>query len=285
MKKPLLILFFFLLSVAFISAQDSVSIVVQAGMQDSVLASVAVVQPSGMQQTDFQWRDYRDTRKELRDELRSTRSDMRAEVQGLRDSVRAASYAFIDSLPHEIRIGWGDQMFETLIWREKGYPTVLPPEYSAVYKENFRYLQHYFVEYLYSVNYWYSVGAMVDYSGVLWDEVTRNGQGLELSRTNKIFHNIVVMPVLRFSYYRSEYIALSSALGVGFNCNTSNELDYKGRYTAFAPAINISLFSVNVGKGCFYAMFDIGGMIAITSTNEVYMLGSRIFTASVGMRL
>ena len=90
----------------------------------------------------------------------------------------------------------------------------MPEHYQQTYNERFRYTQHLFVEYLYNISYWYSIGCMVDYSGVLWDEVTRNGQGVELNRTrNQHFSNIVIMPVISFSYFHSEYVALYSSLG------------------------------------------------------------------------
>ncbi len=235
--------------------------------------------------TVLQWRDYRDTRKELRTELRSERTSVHSEVQQMRDSVRKAAFAEIDAMPHEIRIGWGDMMFEGLIWHESPAPNILPEDYTADHNENYRYTQHCFVEYLYHMNYWYSVGGMVDYSGVLWDVVTRNGKGQEVGRqADRIFHNIVLMPIVHFSYFHSEYVSLYSALGLGLNINTGTELDYKGRRTAVAPAANISLLGVRVGKQHFYGAVELGGMISLASTNEVYMLGSRIFTASVGVR-
>ena len=55
--------------------------------------------------------------------------------------------------------------------------------------------------------------------------------------------------------------------------------------TAFAPAVNISLLGMRVGKGRFFGSVEVGGMLSLMSSNEVYMLGSRIFTASVGCRL
>lgn len=234
----------------------------------------------------YDWQDIRTTRDSIRKTLRNSRKEMRQEMRILRDFVREDVYVTIDSLPHDIRIGWGDAIFETLLWHANPHPTVLPEHYQQTYNERFRYTQHLFVEYLYNISYWYSIGCMVDYSGVLWDEVTRNGQGTELSRTkNQHFSNIVIMPVISFSYFHSEYVALYSSLGLGLNINTGTELDYRGRRTALAPAANISLLGVRVGKGRWYGAVEVGGMISLMNTNEVYMLGSRLFTASVGCRL
>ena len=231
----------------------------------------------------YDWYDVRDTRDSLLRELRATRSHLRKDVRKVRDFVREDLYAMVDSIPHEVRIGWGDMLFEMLVWHESAYPTALPEQYMEVYNEQFRYTQHWFAEYMYNASYWYSLGCLVDYSGVLWDKVMRNGSGEELSRDkNHWFNNISIVPTIRFSYYRSPYVSLYSSLGVGLNINTGSELDFKGRRTAMVPVVNISLLGVRVGHGRWFGAVELGGMISLLSTNEVYMLGSRLFTASFG---
>ena len=231
----------------------------------------------------YDWYDVRDTRDSLLRELRATRSHLRKDVRKVRDFVREDLYAMVDSIPHEVRIGWGDMLFEMLVWHESAYPTALPEQYMEVYNEQFRYTQHWFAEYMYNASYWYSLGCMVDYSGVLWDKVMRNGSGEELSRDkNHWFSNISIVPTIRFSYYRSPYVSLYSSLGVGLNINTGSELDFKGRRTAMVPVVNISLLGVRVGHGRWFGAVELGGMISLLSTNEVYMLGSRLFTVSFG---
>jgi hypothetical protein len=161
----------------------------------------------------------------------------------------------------------------------------MPEWYEAPYDENFRYTQHCFVEYMYNFNYWYGLGLLVDYSGVIWDRVVRNGQGEELSReVDRNFHNITIVPTVRFSYYHHDYVSLYSAVGVGLNVNTGTE-EIRGRTTMVSPAVNITLLGMRVGKGRFYGAVEIGGMIALNNAYEVYMMGSRLFTASIGVRL
>lgn len=219
-------------------------------------------------------------------EIRDFRDSIKIEIRDFRDSIRYVRRHSKDSIPHSIRIGWGDQMFEQLLWRDKGHPTVLPPTYTNTYQERFRYTQHWFLEYLYNVNYWYSVGAMVDYSGVLWDEITRDGTGTERGRIkNRHFSNIVIMPVVRFTYYQGDYTSLYSSAGVGLNINTGTEIDYKGRKTALAPAFNFALLGISIGEGHWYGAIELGGMFSLMGSDEVYMLDSRIFTASIGVRL
>ncbi len=214
------------------------------------------------------------------------RDSARLEIKSYRDSLRdIRRHAPVD-MPHYLRVGWGDQLFETLIWRDLGHQNDLPQDYEAKYDENFRYTQHWFVEYLYRLNYRYSFGLLMDYSGVVWDNVLRNGKGEELGReANREFHNIAIVPTVRFSYCRYEYVSLYSAIGAGLNINTGTELDYKGRETVAAPAFNITLLGVCVGKGRWYGALEVGGMFSLNSSEEVYMLGSRIMTASVGLRL
>ncbi len=218
--------------------------------------------------------------------IRELRDSVRNEIRIYRDSLRHVRRHSYDSIPHELRVGWGDQMFETLMWHNEGYPIVLPSSYQANYKGHFRYTQHWFVEYLYNVNYWYALGVQIDYSGVLWDQVLRNGRGVEMDRDrNHNFHNIAIIPTVRFSYFHGEYTSIYSSIGVGVNINTGSELDYKMRYTTAAPVVNISLVGLRIGKGRYYGLFELGGMISLVNSNEVYMLGSRIFTTSFGVRL
>lgn len=218
--------------------------------------------------------------------IREFRDSVRQDIRLFRDSVRNARRHAYDSIPHELRVGWGDQMFETLMYRDRGHYTVLPPEYEKTYPENFRYTQHWFFEYLYNVNYWYSFGMMVDYSGVLWEEVRRDGTGKELGRTeNHNFHNVAIVPTVRFSYSHGDYVSLYSSLGLGLNINTGSELDYKQRYTALAPVVNITLLGMRVGKDRYFGLVELGGMISLMNRNEIYMFGSRIFTTSFGIRL
>jgi hypothetical protein len=213
------------------------------------------------------------------------RDSMRVELRDYRDSLRYARRHAYDAVPHGIHIGWGDQMFESLIWREEGHHIGLPEGGELTSDENFRYTQHCFIEYMYSVNYWYSFGLLADYSGVIWDHVKRNHKGEELERlANRSFHNIALVPTIRFSYLHHDYVSLYSALGFGVNINTGTELDYKGRRTVASPVLNITLLGVRVGHGRWYGSVEVGGMTAFNSPDELYMLGSRIFTAAIGVR-
>ena len=229
--------------------------------------------------------DVRNIRDSLKHAMRIARGSMHKDIRDMRDSVRDDMRERVRQFPHQLRIGWGDQMFETLVWYHQPQSTIYPESYIGQYEEDFRYVQHWFAEYQYRVKYWFNVGAMVDYSGVLWDKVRRNGKGEELDReADCSFHNIAVMLTMRFTYFHSKYVSLYSGLGAGMNINTGSEVDYLDRHTAVAPALNITALGMNVGNNRWFGAVEFGGLYSLANLNEVYMAGSRMFTVSVGCR-
>ena len=123
--------------------------------------------------------------------MQDYRDSIRNEIKAYKDSVRNVRRDYYDAMPHELRIGMGDQGFESIVWCEKGVPGTFPDGYQTYYKKNYRYTQHWFAEYLYNVNYWYSFGFIFDYSGVLWDEVPNSNYHSLASDTRQgAFHNI-----------------------------------------------------------------------------------------------
>ena len=233
--------------------------------------------------------DYRKNMRYMRDSLkqvmRIARDNIYMNIRGVRDSVRNDLRDIIRKHPHQLRIGWGDQLFETLVWYDQPHSTLYPESYIGQYEEQYRYLQHWFVEYQYRIRYWFNVGGMIDYSGVVWDKVNRNGLGEEVSREkNCNFHNIAIMATARFTYMHSKYVSLHSGLGVGLNINTGSEIDYRGRKTALAPALNLTVLGMSVGNEKWFGAVEFGGLYSLMNIHEVYLAGSRMFTLSVGCR-
>ena len=217
--------------------------------------------------------------------VREYRQSVRQEIRDYRDSIREVRSQVYKKNPHDIRIGWGDQLFETLVWYNQPHSTLYPESYIGQYDERYRYLQHWFVEYQYRVRYWFNVGGMIDYSGVVWDKVQRNGIGEEIKRDkNCNFHNIAIMVTTRFTYLHSKYVLLYSGLGVGLNINTGSEIDYRDRKTALAPALNLTVLGMSVGNEKCYGAVEFGGLYSLMNIQEVYLAGSRMFTLSVGCR-
>ncbi len=194
-------------------------------------------------------------------------------------------FAYLN-MRNEVRIGWGDQLFESLVWHNPtSITTTMPASATYQYKERYRHHQHIWAEYQYRFNHWFSLGGMLDISEVGWDLVTRNGQGAELARnSNNYFYNLVIMPTIRFTYFHHEYVNIYSGLGIGMDINGGTELDGNGRNTAAGAAVNFTLVGVSANYQRWFCAFDFGGMYALKNANAIYMLKSRMLNFSIGAR-
>ncbi|MBQ1858860.1 MAG: hypothetical protein II140_03285 [Paludibacteraceae bacterium] len=187
---------------------------------------------------------------------------------------------------HEIRIGWGDQLFESLMWHNPtSIVSTMPATWEKTYHENYRHNQHLWAEYQYRVNHWFSYGGMIDMSEVGWDDITRNGAGLETGRSNNhYFYNVVVMPTIRFTYFFHENVNLYSGLGFGMDINGGTETNVHGRRTDVGAALNITVFGVSANYDRWFWTVDFGGMYALKNTNTIFMASSRIINVGLGVR-
>lgn len=194
-------------------------------------------------------------------------------------------FAYLN-MRNEVRIGWGDQLFESLVWHNPtSITTTMPASATYQYKERYRHHQHIWAEYQYRFYHWFSLGGMLDISEVGWDLVTRNGQGAELARnSNNYFYNLVIMPTIRFTYFHHEYVNIYSGLGIGVDINGGTELDGNGRKTAAGAAVNFTLVGVSANYKRWFCAFDFGGMYALKNANAIYMLKSRMLNFSIGAR-
>lgn len=203
----------------------------------------------------------------------------------------AESKQMRDSLRHEVRLGWGDQLFETLMWHAPKALTIIPDnpyvnplDFRETRKENYRYTQHLFVEYQYRINKWLGVGGLFDGSGVVWDNVSRNGRGEVVGKDkNQHFYNLVIMPTVRFSYLWHPNVSLYSGLGVGLDINGGTEVDVMGRHTVVGAAVNITALGLSANYDRYFASVEWGGMYALRNPQTMFMMSSRIITASVGV--
>lgn len=188
--------------------------------------------------------------------------------------------------PNEIRIGWGDQHFEHLVWHASPRPAnTLPDNYTATYSERYRYSQHWFVDYQYRLNHWFSFGGIFDGSGVVWDNVTRNGKGEEVSRDkNHSLYNLVIMPSVNFTYLHHQYVSMYFGLGIGMDINGGTEKEPSGKKTVCSMAADIRLIGISANYKNWFMAVDMGAMVAMNGGQHIYLLGSRLFTASVGVR-
>ena len=187
---------------------------------------------------------------------------------------------------NELRIGWGDQFFESLIWHNPtSIITTMPDSYQQVYKENYSYNQHVWMEYQWRFTHWFSLGAMVDFSHVGWDEVTRNGKGSELNRKeNQFFYNAVIMPTIRFTYFHHENVNFYSGLGIGLDINGGTETNALGNHTDVGAAINLTVFGISANYQRWFWTVDCGGLYALKNMNTIFLMSSRIVNVGMGVR-
>lgn len=204
----------------------------------------------------------------------------------------AESRTDVSERPDEVRIGWGDQMFETLMWQNPTTQTIIPEnpyfpptDLRETRKEKYRYSQHLFVEYSHHFNHWFSLGAMVDASGFSWDIVTRDGTGAVLNRVGREYcYNVVIMPTFRFTYLWHPNVNLYSGLGLGLDVNGGTEVDIDGKHTEVGAAVNFTILGCSVNYKRYFAAVEYGGLYALRNFDYIYMMKSRMFTASVGVR-
>ena len=187
---------------------------------------------------------------------------------------------------NELRVGWGDQLFETLMWRNPGYIiSSMPTGMQYAYHENHRYYQHLWAEYQWRFNHWFGLGGMIDGSGVSWDEVIRNGAGNEMSRNkNQHFYNLVIMPTVRFTYYHHPNVNLYSGLGVGMDINGGTETNLNGKHTDVGAALQITVLGVSANYDRWFFTVDLGGMTSLKNTNAIFMACSRMINVGIGAR-
>lgn len=187
---------------------------------------------------------------------------------------------------NEIRIGWGDQIFETLMWHNPtSITTTMPESYRQVYKEDFRHHQHLWFEYQRRFAPWFALGAMFDMSEVGWTNVTRNGQGMEVERSNReYFYNLVFMPTMRFTYFYHPNVNIYSNLGIGLDFNGGTEVNEAGQSTDISVALNATVLGFSFNYKRWFCAIDLGGMTALQNKNVVFMAASRMINVSIGAR-
>ena len=190
------------------------------------------------------------------------------------------------NMRHEVRIGWGDQLFESLMWHNPtNIITTMPETYRQTYHENYHHDQHIWAEYQWRYKSWFSFGAMGDISFVHWDDVTRNGKGVEISRDKgHYFYNLVIMPTIRFTYFHHPNVNLYSGLGIGMCINGGTERNGKGYKTDVGAAVNFTVFGISANYERWFWTVDFGGMYALRNANTIFMASSRIINVGFGAR-
>ena len=152
---------------------------------------------------------------------------------------------------HQVRLGWGDMIFETV-----AFP-------AAASEQGGRgFTGHFFAGYQYSVNPVVSLGGQLDFEGIFMADMNN--------------YNLTLMPTVRFTYLRSEAWELHSGVGLG----ALFAFDNKGG-AQLAPAIDLNFFGFQAGKGPLKVGVDLGMLNALTGGKKIYMLGSRLLSVSL----
>ena len=186
-------------------------------------------------------------------------------------------------LRHELRIGWGDMMYESLMYQN---PFALKYfDGFHTYHEDFKYAQHWWLEYQNRHNEWFSYGAMVDFSNVSWTDVERDGYGIEWSRSpGHNCYNVVIMPTIRFTYLHLPHFNMYSGFGMGLGINGGTETNSDGKHTDAGFAADVILLGFSANYERWFWTVDIGGLSSLRNMNTIFLLSSRIFSVGLGVR-
>lgn len=173
---------------------------------------------------------------------------------------------------HEIRVGWGDMMYESAVF------------YNNRFKDGYRYTGHIFAEYIYNVKGWLGVGVNADFEEVMWrnTELAREDSPALGEKGN--FWNLCAVPTVRFTWLDKPCVRMFSSVGAGLCVNGGTETNAAGKKTVLAPAVSLTLVGLSAGKGHWWGNFEIGGLNALLGGQEIYMIGSRMFSASLSYR-
>ena len=180
---------------------------------------------------------------------------------------------------HELRIGYGDPMFETMRWRDEPNKLVVPMNV----RQNYRYTGHIYGEYMYRVNSWFGVGGQVDFGATMFDyntyKLDDKGNQYLASSDPRYFYDVCIMPSFRFTYLHHEWVNLYSGLQVGAGIHG----DYLGR-TEIGYALGVTALGLSVGRDHWFGTAEFGGLSNIQSLTAIYLIWTKWFNVSVGYR-
>ena len=169
----------------------------------------------------------------------------------------------------EIRLGWGDPAFETLVFYNSTSPLT-----DMEAKSDTRYTGHFFVEGSYCFKEKLNAGLLVDMDNVSWKSMGLSHNCLNTS----------ILATVRFNYFKKGLVELHSGLGAGLNINGGSDKGSSGHFTEFAPVLRLDYFGVTVGKDHWYGMVDLGGTFALQNKNRIYKVSARMISLSVAYR-
>ena len=180
---------------------------------------------------------------------------------------------------HSFRFGWGDMLFETLVFHATTpgtYPSPesLPADFSRNEKYAFCYTGHFYAEYLYRLTKVVSVGIQADAEGIFWTEGNFDRYH-KLTKAEVPVRNwdVVLMPTVRFTYLDRPMVRLYSGLGAGALFAFDNQKQFKA-----GIALNLNWIGVEVGKGHWGGNAELGMLNSMTDLFHIFQAGSRLLS-------
>ncbi len=186
------------------------------------------------------------------------------------------------SMRHQVRIGWGDALFETLTFANTKphiypNPQALPENFSIREQFNSGCTGHFFVDYGYRLNKLVRLGGQLDIEGIFWEEGNFDRNHKLIGTATKVRnHNIVVLPTVRLEYLHTGIVTLYSGAGAGMLVAFDNLGGCE-----FSPALNLNFVGVQLGWGHWSGGVELGAMLGLSGGNKIYMLGSRLLSVSL----
>jgi hypothetical protein len=182
---------------------------------------------------------------------------------------------------HSVRIGWGDMITETILFRPSlsgtwANPDALPDNYLHHETFDFGYTGHLFAEYQYRLSKVISLGAQADIEGILWKEGVFDKHHNLVSEAKSVKNwDLTLLATARFTYFDRPWVRLYSGLGVG----ALLAFDNQGGFGA-APAFNLNFIGAEVGKGPWGGSVELGALNSLSNPQHIYQFFSRIFAFS-----
>ena len=175
---------------------------------------------------------------------------------------------------HSVRLGWGDMLFETLAFHASApgnyNPEALPADYQWTGTCDHKYTGHIFGEYMYSLTSVTSIGIQADFEGIFW----KQGHKENFKQVNN--YNLTLLPTVRFTYLRTEWVNLYSSVSLGLLMAFDNQRQFE-----VAPALNLNMIGIRVGRQHWGGFLELGALTALRDTNNIYMFGSRLVSVGV----
>ena len=201
-------------------------------------------------------------------------------------SAAAAAAAGSDgSGRHQVRLGWGDMLFETLAFHPSATlqypnPEALPAAFSSDQRHDYGYTGHIFAGYYHRLTKVVSVGGDLDFEGIFWKETTFDRYRVPTGPSKSVRnYNLTILPGVQLTYLDTEWVRMYSGIGAGILLAMDNDGGFE-----VAPALNLNLVSVQVGKGHWYGALELGMLNALLGASKVYMAGSRLVSVSLNYK-